>query len=298
MAKKPPESLKSVPQLYHEGWKRMHQRNQNFMACISAQTGKGKSYAALKIAEELDPNFSIDQVAFTPKQFIELVNDDSYGTGSVIVFDEAGVGISNRDWYSDANKNFGFVLQTWRHQNRGAIFTVPELSLIDKQAQNRLHGFMEAKKIDRERNLNKIRYKRVQTNPRTGKAYFKYFRRWDRETGRTKVYKDFMVGLPSEELQEAYEERKERFTDKVNEDAKDTFTPDEDDEVNAKEVAQEILAYDDSKIREMYVAENNGQKYFDRKAVEGDYGIGSSKSGRVKSLVTREIELEPPEDKE
>lgn len=288
-----PDAVQQVKQLYHDAWRRMHHRNQNFMAAICAQTGKGKSYAALKVAETLDPDFSIEQVAFTPKQFIELVQDASYGQGSIIVFDEAGVGVSNRDWYSDANKHFGFVLQTWRHQNRGAIFTVPELSLIDKQAQNRLHAFMEMQKIDRDRELAKVRYKRVQTNPRTGKSYFKYFRRWDRNTGRTRVYKDFMVGLPSESLREDYEERKRRFTDKVNEDAMDTFTPDEDDDVSAKEVAQDILAYDDQKIRGMYVAENNGQKYFDRSAVEGDYGIGDSKSKRVKSLVTREVEIDP-----
>ena len=43
----------------------------------------------------MDPNFSVDRIVFTVKDFLSLVNQGLL-PGSVIVFDDAGLGINAR----------------------------------------------------------------------------------------------------------------------------------------------------------------------------------------------------------
>lgn len=80
-------------------------RNQNFVMLFVGQIGTGKSYAAMSLGEQIDPGFDINRIVFSADEFVEALNkDESLVRGSVIMWDEAGVGMPPREWYSISSK--------------------------------------------------------------------------------------------------------------------------------------------------------------------------------------------------
>jgi len=267
----------------------MNVQDDNWMAAIVGETGSGKSLAALRIAEAIDPNFTVDQVAFSVRQFMELVTDDSLGRGSIIVFEEASVEASSQDWHSKSNRVLRNVLDTWRHQNRGAIFTLPAFGQLDAGARGRMSALIQMHALNQEAGFSVAKYKRCQQDSDTGKIYKKYLRKDG------KKYKYLKLRKPSQELLEAYEERKEKYTNELNERLlaelieEEEAAEEERNETDPRDVADEILS--ESRI-DQYVSSNNGQEYLDRDLIELDFDIGDSKSRKVKKLLLREAEDE------
>jgi len=282
-----PEPVRNSPILRKVIYRRVHEWNQNFMGVCVGETGKGKSYAALRLAETLYPDFTIDDVAFTLEQFFTLVEEDR-PEGSVIVLDEAGVGASHRDWYDDAHQHLNYVLQTWRHQNRIALLTLPELDKLDPVARSRLHGYFEMIRIDHEEEWSRAQYKNIKTNPRTGENYFRYPRlRWD---GTKRKYKGLTFGLPSAELREEYEPRKEQFTDRLNDSAQESLSPDdEDDDYTPQEAVEEI---DQRDAVDAYLEDSPGGQYINRNLLKVDYDLTENESKTAKSLMKRRFDLD------
>jgi len=104
--------------------------NQHFVLLIVGRPGSGKSYTALRIAELIDENFTLNNVAYTPAEFIKLVRELS--EGSVVIFDEAGVGVYSRDWQNKINRAFAKLVQILRYKRLGIIFTTPHAMFLDK----------------------------------------------------------------------------------------------------------------------------------------------------------------------
>lgn len=282
-----PDPVRQSPILRKVIYRRVHEKNQNFMGVFVGETGKGKSYAAIRLAEALYPGFSVDDIAFTLEEFFTLVEEDR-PEGSVIVLDEAGVGASHRDWYDDAHQHLNYVLQTWRHQNRIAILTIPELDKLDPVARSRLHGYFEMIRVNNEEEWSSAQFKRVKTNPRTGENYYPYPRlRWD---GTKRKYKGLTFGLPSPELREAYEERKEEFTDTLNRGAKDAVSDDdEEEEYSPREVVREI---EQREAIDAYLEDSPGGRYINRDLLKVDYQLTENQSKTVKSLMKRRFDLD------
>lgn len=100
--------------------------------------GAGKSCAAVRFGELFDPTFNIDRVCYNTKEVLKLVKElhSTIGTkGKVIIYDEAGVGIGNRDWQKESNKLMNYFLQQSRVFGMVMIYTSPNLSFLDKQAR-------------------------------------------------------------------------------------------------------------------------------------------------------------------
>lgn len=95
----------------------------------------GKSYAAMKIGEMVDPTFDVSHVTFTVKELLKLVNSDA-PQGSVFVFDDAGLAAGSREWYSTASKIFGWVSQSIRYKNFIIVITVPSARFIESQSRD------------------------------------------------------------------------------------------------------------------------------------------------------------------
>jgi len=53
--------------------RRLYEYNKNWLAIICGETGSGKSYSALKIAETVDPTFSPERIVFSSEQFVRLL---------------------------------------------------------------------------------------------------------------------------------------------------------------------------------------------------------------------------------
>lgn len=114
-------------------------RGQNWVCIVTGRPRSGKSWSSLTLAKAIDPNFNINQVVFSAEEFVKLIEsaetNDNLKDGSIILWDEAGVGIGSRNWYSVLNKCINLILQTWGYKHFGLILTVPHLSFIDAQTR-------------------------------------------------------------------------------------------------------------------------------------------------------------------
>lgn len=191
------------------------ERNKNFLCAVCGPTGSGKSYSAMRIAEILDPSFSVDRVVFTPAEFMRLINDGTLGVGSVIVFDEAGVGMSSKQWQSLQNKLLNFLLQTFRHRNYIVIFTSPHLGFMDASSRKLLHAYLETVSINPKKKTCTLKPLLLQLNQRSGEAYYKYLRVITPGKGVSPLSR-LNVGLPTSDLVREYEMKKTEFTTSLN----------------------------------------------------------------------------------
>lgn len=282
---KPPKAVRHNPILRVKSWNKMNIHDDNWMAAVVGETGSGKSWAALRIAEVLDPGFSIDQVAFSVEEFLRLVIDDSYGRGSIIVFEEASVGANSQEWYTKGNKVLGRVLDTWRHQNRGAIFTLPAFGQLTKNARGRMSALIQMQNKFEDEGYTTAKYKYIQQNTDSGKLYKKYPRI------KGKKYKRLKVTKPSKELREAYEQKKEQFTNELNKELLEELLDEkkeaeEEDEKDPHSIAKEIV--NDNRIPE-FIGNNHGQRYIDKDLIALEFDIGASRSKQVKKLLMSEV---------
>ncbi|WP_224332885.1 hypothetical protein [Haloprofundus halobius] len=286
-----PEPVRNNIMLRRKIWPRMNIHNENWMCCCVGETGSGKSYAAVRLGEALDPNFSIDNIAFSVEEFLELVNDDSFGPGSVFVLEEAGVAAGNRNWWDIANEVLDSLTQTWRNQNKGAVFTAPDFDLIDSHVRRRFHHLVDMVDKDEDEMVSKARFKYIQTNHETGKTYRKFYRMVD-DRGIRRMYRYVQFGLPSPELIESYEDVKSGYTDDLNASLLEKVraeSAEEDDDLSPHEIVDQIISEDRV---EDYISESPGGEYLDRDLLKVDFGVSEAESKQVKKLLVREADLD------
>lgn len=280
--KTPPEAVEASPILETQVWSRMHRRDDNWMGAVVGETGKGKSYTCLSIAECVDPDFSIDQVAFGLVEFMDLVMDDSFDRGSMIVLEEASVEAAAEDFHEISNKVLRTVLETWRNQNRGALLNLPTFSRLDVGARIRMTALIQQRAKFEDEGYSIATYKHLQTNSDTGKIY----RHYPKINGRE--HRTLKISPPSDDLREAYEKRATEYTSELNRDLLEQLLEEQQKEEEEKKkdpewIAEDILASG----LEDYIEENNGQKYISRQLIELDYDVGSGRSKKVKAAIKR-----------
>ena len=121
-------------------------RNLNAIVALIGATGSGKSYTAMRLGQLIDDSFGIDRVVFTKEAFLDLVNAD-LPRGSVVVWDEAGLGLPAREWQSVMNRAVGYILQTFRFKNYVLLLTVPSQMMLDSQARALFHVLLECQGV-------------------------------------------------------------------------------------------------------------------------------------------------------
>jgi ABC-type dipeptide/oligopeptide/nickel transport system ATPase component len=265
---------------------RIEHFNKNLLLIVVGDTGSGKSYAAMNMCESCDPEFGIDRVVFTNKEFMALVKSNTLHKGNWVLFDEAGVSISSRDWFTKANKVIMYVLQTFRHKNLAVVFTVPDLSFVDSQARKLFHGFFEMKKINPVKKTSIGLYFRIQHNPRNNKTYYKYLRVQDKNEG-TLAIKEVMFHLPSQKLVDAYEEKKIAFTTQMNENIHDDLSKETSiSEVRKKEENFEDFAKEIVANPKLFRAKQkkDGSWFVDDSMISLVFRIGRIQAGKVRLL--------------
>lgn len=190
-------------------------KNKNFMACITGPTGSGKTYTALKLAEAFDPNFTQDNIVFTPTEFLNLLNSGTLKSGSAIVADEFGVSMNSRNWQSAENETMNFVMQTFRSRNYAVFYTAPDFSFFDSAARKLFHCHMMTEGINHKEGFCNIKPYMLQINQVTGKVYYKFLQVRLKDFGTKKLSK-LRVALPSKKLIKQYEVKKDEFVSKLN----------------------------------------------------------------------------------
>ena len=190
--------------------------NKNFLCTITGPTGSGKSWTALSIAELLDPEFTVDRVIFRGRDLMKLINEGNLKPGSVIIWDEAGIDLSNRNWQSLTNKMLNALLQTFRHKNFILFFTVPYHDFIDVSSKKLFHADFETQRINKNKGEVVLKPKLLQYNSNLQKWYRKYLK--VSQNGAVVKIRRWKVPKPSDELILKYEEKKNEFTIGLNKD--------------------------------------------------------------------------------
>ena len=102
----------------------------NFVANGIVVHNSGKSVLAMQIAKILDPNFTENQIAFTPNEFIKLVSRAK--KHQCIIFDEAFTGLSARGALSEINQLLVSLMMEMRQKNLFIIIVMPTVFMLDK----------------------------------------------------------------------------------------------------------------------------------------------------------------------
>jgi len=280
-------------QLRVYGWRKMWKEDNNSLWTVVGDTGDGKSYAALAIGELIDPNFGIENVAFSIVDFLKKVNNDSFGRGSVIVLEEASVEASSYDWHSKSNRIFSMILDTWRNQNRMGVITLPNFKSLEKGARRRTEAIVKMRGVKPRKGFSmgwfyNSDFGNIEDNFTTPIPEIDHKKR-----------RDIYFALPTDELMEKYESAKEEYTGELNErllnelleeheesGAEEDATP-----TDPKEIADDVL----SNGVDEYVKVYNGMASVNQELIEMDYGVGARKGKKIKAQIEREIDLDEHE---
>ena len=189
-------------------------KNKNFLGFISGQTGSGKSWSSLRIAEELDPEFKIDRCVFGGIELMNLINSGGLKRGNAIVFEEIGVEMNNRNWGSVVNKMLNYLLQTFRHRGFILIMNSPYMDFVDAGTRKLFHAELQTCGINFNKQQVRLKPQLLQYNSRMQKFYYKRLKVITPE-GIIPV-SFWNVSKPSDKLLEDYEQKKRQYTDNLN----------------------------------------------------------------------------------
>lgn len=266
------ENPKTHPFIGYVGNRLMGEFNQNWLSIYTGGTGSGKSYGSLRTCEMYYDAFkpvpfkdvARENVVFSAKDFMERVQQGNFERGDLLIWDEAGVGVNSRDWYSISNKAIVYVLQTFRHLNLGVIFTTPAFGYIDKAVRPLFHDLVAFQgsfaKIDRS-TYSLARTFRISTNQFDDKIYFRtpYFKMGSQYRGLAYMY----FSMPGRGVRKCYEVKKEEFSQQLRKEMKEVM-----DDMDAKNASRNTEAVFNELVA-------NASKYFymDKKGkFSGDIG--------------------------
>lgn len=202
---------------------RTMKKNQNNLIALVGKTGSGKTYSAISICEIMSKMdgvpFTIDHIVFSLRELMDLINSGKLKRGSKIVFDEPQVSISAREFQSEANKIFNYLLSTFRHRNYTLVFCTPFESLLDKNTRRLFHARIETMSINKNTQTCRLKpryleYSDFKTDPYRKQLIVVY----KDVSGLNKSQKLFYwdVPRPSPELEAEYERKKLEFTNRLN----------------------------------------------------------------------------------
>lgn len=204
--------------------KKRIENNQNFLGCAVGQTGTGKSYSMISLAEILqDGTLDEADVFMKSSDFIrrlkEILEDKTKSyKGKVLIWDEAGKDLNAKEWQKKANRVVNVVLQLFRKENLIVLFTLPYFSFLDSDARKLVHAIFETKKIDRENKKTILKAKLIQVNQDTGKMYKKFLKANHNGKGVSPI-KRIELPLPNKDFLPIYENKKDIFTKAVYDEA-------------------------------------------------------------------------------
>ena len=235
---------------------RIKYQNKNFLCAVTGQTGVGKSWACISMAEIYSKMYDIefnpeDHVISSLKEMLLLITgkevDKKIRFGSVIVFDEPQVEANATSWQSEMNQALRQLISTFRNQRLAVFFATPFLSMIDKQSRMLFHGDFKVEGFDKTTKLTTIKPRFIEYVKEMDKFYRKRLIVQTAVAGK-KVHEFEKLGIwkvpkASDALLDVYEAKKKQFTDNLNKKLLNTILLNEkqNDSKNKNEEFMQIL---------------------------------------------------------
>lgn len=267
-------------------------RNNNYITVFAGDTGSGKSYGALSLGDMLDDQFEVENICFTPLEFVKRVDYliEQKRKGAVIIFDEAGTeGMSSRDWHSAGNKSINSLLQTFRSNNLILIITVPFASFIDSRARKLCDSIVQfnGSSVNRKDKISTARIQKIQASQYNDKILMPYPKLHTKQ-GILQL-RSLSFPCPPRKLINAYEERKAQFNKLVRDAAARDMRPE------GAEHEGVILTKIQKQVLDLY---EGGKTLEEIGAIRGCTGVSV---GEVKRAIEKKLrrklirpELPPP----
>jgi hypothetical protein len=183
-------------------------RDENVLILIEGRTQMGKSTLAIQIARALE-RYSLDNVVFDTKSFMDRLT--LLQSGDVLIYDDAGVGISNQEWYMQDVKIFGRTSQTIGNRHLVVIITTPDMNFIESQSRRLISILLQGDPD--EKAVFRVKHPRKKTNITSvdQKIYYPYVRFKDRETGKLIMLRQVKADKLPDEIYIPYNEKKNDF---------------------------------------------------------------------------------------
>lgn len=198
-------------------------RNQlNEMMVITGETGVGKTYFGLAIADKLDSEFDAkEQIAFSFLDMMRIINnfnDPKHSLSKkkykVCLFDEPQVEIDAKTFNSRVNRSFNYIASTFRHRHICLIFCTPYSDFIDSSTRKLIHTEVSCLGWNKKKKTSRARPLILQYNSKQKKTYYHSLRVIRNGVVNKLVY--WTIGLPPKNVRDAYEVMKINFTEKLN----------------------------------------------------------------------------------
>ena len=198
-------------------------KKRNIFFLIVGETGSGKSYTALTLADAIEKRYKnylnvSKQIVYFPEQFKDVFEYVKEFKKKTIIFDEAHVSISSRRWFDYTNMAINTILSTFRQLHQCAVFFVAPLkSFIDKQVRGLVDYYIIVRKklIDEQivvyaqiYSVEKNYYDFTSDTTYIKKVVFKW-------KNRVWTAGNLKVPLPPEEIKNEYEKISSEFKAKI-----------------------------------------------------------------------------------
>lgn len=135
------------------------------VSLLTGREGCGKSALGLHIGRGLDPDLSLENIAFTQEQFKNLVAEAK--PGDVVIMDEAAEAMFAHEWMMRGQRELIKAFLTFRAKRLKTILILPHQMLLNKQLrERRVYWWLDvyAKALD-ERGYAQIRKAPLRENP-------------------------------------------------------------------------------------------------------------------------------------
>ena len=208
---------------------RLEGMRQGFVMIITGspatKIGSGKTMAAARIAESIDPDFRsppyTSKFTLLPSEFLKRMNEvaKSGKRGQVVILDEAEIGISSREWLDARNRAVAQACNVFREICCMAIIIAPLFADIDKRIRKLVSIWAYPELYlgkGRDGNI-KVRLKvyRIKTDILGEEMRLSKLRFFDKNQHRIISLRHLEMSLPSPELKKAIEEKQTPFKHKV-----------------------------------------------------------------------------------
>jgi hypothetical protein len=185
-------------QSFFQEWRAAEKKGYTHLMLVTANRLRmGKTYAAIRLGELLDPKFTIDNIGFETSWYVQQA--DKSDRGSVLVLDEPNRAAGNRSWYTEENRGFAEYLQTNAYRGIHGLFPLPHQHLMD----NAVTGVCTGQIVMTEPgHSNVYTFERDQLN----RAYSTYTPNWG----------ELFLKKPDAKLCHAYEKKRDEYTRERN----------------------------------------------------------------------------------